>query len=130
VVDILWAEDSVQDQHLIRAALDDLKGKAKVAFVEDGQALLDRVQSAHPRLVVLDIHMPRMSGIEALQRLRETPSTRDMPVIVFTSSNHPQDVADCQRLDVVDFVTKPIAFEPLCAAVGRITGALRQRVTA
>lgn len=125
MVEILWAEDSVQDQHLVRAAFEELRLRTKVAFVEDGQALLEIVGAARPRLVVLDLQMPRLGGLEALQRLRQTPATRDLPVVVFTSSSHPQDVAECRRLGVVDYITKPMEFGTFCSAVERVAGCLR-----
>ncbi len=115
----------MQDQQLVRAALDEVRSKAKVAFVEDGQALLEIVGAARPRLVVLDLQMPRLGGLEALQRLRQSPATRDLPVVVFTSSNHPQDMAECRRLQVVDYVTKPMEFGAFCTAVERVAGNLR-----
>jgi CheY-like chemotaxis protein len=125
LVDILWAEDSVQDQHLVRAALEELKRRTKVNFVEDGAALLDLVGVARPRLVVLDLQMPRLGGLETLQRMRQSPSLRDLPVVVFTSSSHPQDVAECRRLGVVDYVTKPMEFGAFCTAVDRVLAAVR-----
>lgn len=123
LVDILWAEDSVQDQQLVRAALEELPRKASVAFVEDGRALLDVVGAARPRLVVLDLQMPRLGGLETLQRLRQATATRELPVVVFTSSSHPQDVAECRRLQVVDYVTKPMEFTAFCSAVERVLAA-------
>lgn len=125
LVDILWAEDSAQDQHLVRAALEELKRRPKVAFVEDGLALLEIVGAARPRLVVLDLQMPRLGGLETLQRLRQTPKLRDLPVVIFTSSAHPQDVEECRRLGVVDYVTKPMDFESFCGAVDRVIGSVR-----
>lgn len=125
VVDILWAEDSVQDQHLVRAALDELKRRPKVTFVEDGAALLDVIGAARPRLVVLDLQMPRLGGLETLQRMRQSPRLRDLPVVIFTSSSHPQDIAECRRLGVVDYVTKPMEFGAFCAAVDRVLATVK-----
>lgn len=124
LVDILWAEDSVQDQHLVRAALEELRRRPRVTFVEDGAALLEVIGAARPRLVVLDLQMPRLGGLETLQRLRQSPRLRDIPVVVFTSSSHPQDVAQCGRLGVVDYVTKPMEFGAFCTAVERVLSAV------
>jgi CheY-like chemotaxis protein len=130
LVDILWAEDSVQDQHLVRASLEELKRRPKVNFVEDGAALLEIVGAARPRLVVLDLQMPRLGGLETLQRLRQSPQLRDLPVVIFTSSSHPQDVAECRRLGVLDYVTKPMEFGAFCTAVDRVLSAVRTKVAA
>lgn len=129
MVDILWAEDSTQDQHLVRAALEELRRRPKVAFVEDGQALLEIIGAARPRLVVLDLQMPRLGGIETLQRLRQSPAHRDVAVVIFTSSSHPQDVEECRRLGVVDYVTKPMDFDTFCSAVDRVLSSGRPKVT-
>lgn len=121
----------MQDQHLVRAALEELKRRPKVNFVEDGAALLEIVGVARPRLVVLDLQMPRLGGLETLQRLRQSPQLRDLPVVVFTSSSHPQDIAECRRLGVVDYVTKPMEFGAFCTAVDRVLSAVRTtKVTA
>ena len=125
LADILWAEDSVHDQRLVRASLQEMRRRASITFVEDGRALLEALRTARPRLVVLDLQMPRMGGIEALQRLRQSAATRDLPVVMFTSSSHPADVEACRRLQVVDYVTKPMEFTEFCAAVDRVLAALR-----
>ena len=130
MVDILWAEDSVQDQHLVRAAFEELRRKPNVAFVEDGQALLELMEAGRPKLVVLDLQMPRLGGIETLQRLRAQPATRDIAVVIFTSSAHPQDVAECRRLGVADYVTKPMEFALFAAAVERVLQGVRAKVPA
>lgn len=125
MVDILWAEDSAQDQQLVRAAIEELKRRPKVAFVEDGLALLEIVAAARPRLVVLDLQMPRLGGLETLQRLRQSPKLRDLAVVIFTSSAHPQDVEECRRLGVLEYVTKPMDFDAFCGAVDRVLSCVR-----
>lgn len=115
----------MQDQQLVRAALDELKRRPKVTFVEHGQALLDTIGSARPRLVVLDLQMPVLGGLETLQRIRQAPRLRDIPVVVFTSSSHPQDIQRCQRLGVADYVTKPMDFGTFCSAVERVLAHVR-----
>lgn len=125
LADILWAEDSVHDQRLVRASLQELRRRASITFVEDGRALLEALRTARPRLVVLDLQMPRMNGIETLQRLRQAAATREMPVVMFTSSSHPADLEACRRLQVADYVTKPMEFTEFCAAVDRVLAALR-----
>lgn len=121
----------MQDQQLVRAALEELKRRPKVNFVEDGVALLDIIGVARPRLVVLDLQMPRLGGLETLERMRQSPQLRDLPVVVFTSSSHPQDVAECRRLGVVDYVTKPMEFGAFVTAVDRVLAAVRTaKVTA
>lgn len=120
VTQILWAEDSLQDRQLIRAALQDLPRPPKVAFVSDGMQLLERAAHEQPSLVVLDLQMPGLDGLEALKRLRADPATRRQRVVVFTSSDRPDEVDACLRLGVRDCVQKPFDFGAFVAAVQRV----------
>ena len=119
---ILWAEDSLQDRQLIRAALQDLPGAPKVAFVADGMELLERAAQEHPDLVVLDLQMPGLDGLEALKRLRADPATRKLRVVVFTSSERPDEMDACRRLGALDCVQKPFDFDRFVQAVQRVVG--------
>ena len=112
----------MQDRQLIRAALQDLPGSPKVAFVADGMQMLERAAQESPSLVVLDLQMPGMDGIEALKRLRADPATRRQPVVIFTSSDRPDEVDACRRLGVRDCVQKPFDYGSFVAAVQRVIG--------
>ena len=114
---ILWAEDDRQDQQLIRAALEDARPTPRIAFAEDGVALLEAVGRRPPDLVVLDLKMPRMGGLETLRRLRAEPATRHVPVVVFSSGSLPDEIAQCRQLGVLDTVQKPIEFGAFVTAV-------------
>lgn len=114
---ILWAEDDRQDQQLIQAALEDARPAPRISFAEDGVALLEAVGRRPPELVVLDLKMPRMGGLEALRRLRAEPATRHVPVVIFSSGSLPDEIAQCQQLGVLDTVQKPIEFGAFVAAV-------------
>jgi len=120
VTDILWAEDNPLDRQLIQEALADLAVRPAVTFAEDGEELLRRLESVRPRLVVLDIKMPRVTGLEALARMRAHPKLRDLPAVIFSSSNQPSEMDACRRLGVLDYVQKPIEFSALQAAVRRV----------
>src|SRR5688500_6028380 len=114
--DILWAEDNPLDRQLIEEALLDLPGAPRVSFAEDGEELLKMLRTARPALVVLDIKMPRVTGIEALDRMRKDPTQHKTPVVIFSSSNQPSEMETCRRLGVLDYVQKPIEFTALQAA--------------
>ena len=120
---ILWAEDDRQDQQLIQAALEGSTPAPRISFVEDGVAVLEAVGRDLPDLVVLDLKMPRMGGLEALRRLRAEPATRHVPVIVFSSGSLPNEIAQCRQLGVLDVVQKPIEFGLFVAAVQGIVTA-------
>jgi two-component system response regulator len=121
---ILWAEDDRQDQQLIQAALEGPTPGPRIVFVEDGVAVLEAVGRDLPDLVVLDLKMPRMGGLEALRRLRAEPATRHVPVIVFSSGSLPNEIAQCRQLGVLDVVQKPIEFGLFVSAVQGIVDAL------
>ena len=85
-------------------ALELLRGK--------GRARIDP-----PGLILLDLNLPRMSGIEFLQALRADPGLRDLRVIVLTSSNEPNDRAAAFRYEVEDYIVKPHSFEEFATAI-------------
>lgn len=119
---ILWAEDDRQDQQLILAALEDARPAPRLAFAEDGVALLKEVGRRFPDLVVLDLKLPRMGGLEALRRLRGEAATRHVPVAIFSSGSLPDEIAQCRELGVLGTVQKPIEFSAFVAAVRGILG--------
>jgi two-component system response regulator len=119
VTGILWAEDNPLDQQLIREALGQVGGAPPVTFVADGVELLERLRLKSPRLVVLDLKMPRMGGLQALTALRHHPSTRGIEVVVFSSTNRPEEIAECHRLGA-HCVQKPLDFAGLAPAVASI----------
>lgn len=124
---ILWAEDSPADQRLIQIALDTLPNAPPVRFAANGHQLLEHLQKDAPRAVVLDINMPGMTGIEILERLRSEPATRDVPVILFSSTQHPDDMEKAVKLGAEAFVHKPHELDAFQQAVHRIARSCAQR---
>ncbi len=118
---ILVVEDNAADVEFILASLTNTGIAAPVTVARDGVEALDilgcgdRTDAAEPdvlpRLVILDLKLPRINGLEVLQRVRVHPRTRRIPVVMFTSSNMERDVAECYRLGVNSYVQKPVEFE-------------------
>src|SRR5690349_19283219 len=104
---ILWAEDGLDDQYLIKHALGQIPHPPHVDFVEDGGAALAALGRSSPDLVVLDINMPVLDGVETLRRMRAADGLRDTPVVVFSTGREESAVATCQRLGVLDYIQKP-----------------------
>jgi two-component system response regulator len=119
MANILWAEDNPLDQQLIREALQAVPGVPPITFVADGVELLERVLKARPSLVVVDLKMPRMGGLQALEALRQRPATRALEVVVFSSSNRPEEIAECRRLGA-HCIQKPLDFAGLAPALASI----------
>ena len=119
---ILWAEDDPDDRTLVRAALSELKSPPVVEFAEDGTIVLERLgkMKTKPRLVVLDLKMPRMGGVETLRNLRRDPATKDVPVMVFSSGGLPEEAQQCRALGCIDVLRKPIEYNAFADAVARI----------
>ena len=117
---ILWAEDGLDDQYLIRHALAQVAQPPKVDFVEDGNAALAALADRTPDLVVLDLNMPNLDGLATLRRLRGAAGTRDLPVVVFSTGREESAVAACRGLGVLDYIQKPFHYNDFTKAVTRI----------
>jgi CheY-like chemotaxis protein len=118
---ILWAEDGHDDQTLIRYSLDQISPKPKVTFVEDGVAALEALEGDAPDLVVLDINMPRMDGLQTLRTLRQAEATRHLRVVLFSTAREEDAAAEAARLGALEHIQKPIHYNDFAAAVARIT---------
>jgi two-component system cell cycle response regulator DivK len=112
---VLIVEDNAQNRKLARDLLQ-VNGYRTIEAetAEDGVALADEHA---PDLVVMDIHLPGMSGIEALAKLRAVPQTRAIPVLAFTASVMPKDRSVIMAAGFDAFVSKPINIETFLAAV-------------
>ncbi len=117
---ILLVEDNPDDEALVLHALKKNKVQANLSVVHDGLEALDYF-SHHfdrpPELVLLDLKMPGMDGLEVLRRLREIDPERTIPVVVFTSSSEEQDVRRCYELGASSYVRKPIEFGPFTEVI-------------
>ena len=117
---ILWAEDGLDDQYLIKHALSQLALAPKVEFVEDGAAALAALDEDHPDLVVLDLNMPVLDGVSTLRRLKAADGTKAIPVVVFSTGREESAVQTSKRLGVVDYIQKPFHYNDFTTAVARI----------
>jgi two-component system, response regulator len=129
-VDILLVEDSPADAEMTLRALRRNQLANRVHWVKDGAEALDfmfrsgvyatRDPAIVPKLVMLDIKMPRVDGIEVLRRLKENPATRQIPVVVMTSSDEERDVFDSYSLGVNSYIVKPVQFEAFHEIVAKV----------
>jgi CheY-like chemotaxis protein len=131
LVPILIAEDDEEDRMLARDALEESRLANPIHFVGDGVELLDFLYhrglyadadaAPRPGLILLDINMPRMTGLEALREIKEDPELRRIPVIILTTSRADEDIIRSYDLGVNSFISKPVTFEGL-VAVMRLLG--------
>lgn len=129
-VDILLVEDSVADAELTIRALKKANLANKLVHLSDGADALDflfgrgefadRNTAQHPKVILLDIKMPKVDGIEVLRLIRENEATRLIPVVIMTSSNEEQDIITSYSLGVNSYVVKPVDFEGFAKAVSEL----------
>ena len=123
---ILLAEDNPNDAELTLAALSEHRLSNDVIHVRDGVEALDYLLRRHryetwpignPAVVLLDLKMPRVDGLEVLRQMRKATSLREVPVVVLTSSREDQDIIESYHLGINAYVVKPVAFPDFVAAV-------------
>jgi CheY-like chemotaxis protein len=103
---ILISDDNHQNCELLDAYLADEGYQVEAVF--DGQQTLDSVARAQPDLILLDIMMPKVSGYEVCQRLKSSPETRDIPIIMVTALAEMGDIEKAVNAGADDFLTKPV----------------------
>ncbi len=118
-VDILLVEDNPNDAELTERALRKSELGARLALARDGAEALEYLLSGRPRprVVFLDLKLPKIDGIEVLRRVRADDRTRSIPVVVLTSSQEERDVSECYQLGVNSYVVKPVEFDKFYQAV-------------
>jgi CheY-like chemotaxis protein len=127
---MLLVEDNPQDELLILRALRKVNLANQVEVVRDGQQALDylfgegefseRAGSDVPAVILLDINLPRVSGLDVLDRVRADPRTRLIPVVVLTSSDEERDRLQSYRNGCNSFVRKPLDFAEFAQTVARL----------
>jgi two-component system response regulator len=119
-VDILLVEDNPNDAELTQRALRKSDVGAQVAIARDGAEALEYLLSSRPKpkVIFLDLKLPKIDGIEVLRRVRADDRTKSIPVIVLTSSQEERDITECYGLGVNSYVVKPVEFDRFYKAVG------------
>ncbi|UTD28116.1 two-component system response regulator [Bradyrhizobium sp. WD16] len=120
IVDILLVEDNPTDAELCIRALKKHNLANKLLWVKDGAEALDVLfntgsyagrQSAHPKVVLLDLRLPKVDGLEVLRKIKADDRTRYIPVVILTSSKEDRDVAESYKLGANSFISKPVEFD-------------------
>lgn len=122
-VDILLVEDNPDDVELTLQAFQQARFVNSVRVVRDGAealdlffgkgAFADHIRDARRQIVLLDLNLPKVNGIEVLRRLKADKRTAQIPVVVLTISEKDRDIAECQHLGAAAFITKPVSFQGL-----------------
>ncbi|MGI0485524.1 response regulator [Pantanalinema rosaneae CENA516] len=90
-----------------------VNGDQALAFLYRTGSYADRQRSPRPSLIVLDLNLPGTDGREVLRRIKQDETLKKIPIVIFTTSNHPQDIEDCYQYGVNSYIIKPINFAQL-----------------
>jgi two-component system, response regulator len=129
-VDILMVEDNRKDVELTLRAFKQARITNSVQVVYDGKEALDflfctgffahRKMEDRPNLVLLDLNLPKVGGMDVLRQIKADERTRSIPVVVLTASRNSQELAECQRLGAETYIVKPVDFLRLSQATPRL----------
>lgn len=131
LVDILIIEDSLEDAEFAVNALKNARITNRLFVVRDGAAALEflfcrgafahRRRNDRPQLILLDLGLPKIDGIEVLRQIKNDSRTRTIPVIVLTASDRDRDIAASQRLGAEAYIVKPVDFQNLSGVTARLS---------
>ena len=129
-IEVLLVEDNASDAEMTIDALKQNNLANKLLHVKDGAAALDflfaegeyagRQMENTPKVILLDLKMPKVNGIEVLQRIRADERTKTIPVVVLTSSKEDPDIRKCYDLGVNSYVVKPVEFDEFHKAISNL----------
>ncbi len=129
-IEVLLVEDSPNDVEMILHAFEQNHLSNRIQVVRDGAEALDfvfatgayagRRLGAGPRIILLDLKLPKVDGIEVLRRLKDDPRTRTIPVVVLTSSREERDLVETYKLGANSYVVKPLDFAKFTEAVRQV----------
>ena len=129
VVEILLIEDSEFDAEITIRALRKSKLANKIVHLTDGEKALDflfgtgefkgRNTENKPKLILLDLKMPKINGMEVLERIKSDPLTKKIPVVVLTSSREHPDIEKSYELGVNSYIVKPVDFDNFIEAISQ-----------
>ncbi len=128
-VEILIVEDNSSELELALYALKKHHLANHIVVLRDGAEVIDYLfgedkegppLSKIPKLILLDLKLPKINGIEVLRRIKSEPRTRTIPVVVMTSSRQDQDLSECYRLGVNSYLVKPVNFDQFTESIRQV----------
>ncbi|HYA85839.1 MAG TPA: response regulator [Nitrospirota bacterium] len=120
---ILLIEDNLSDIELTKRAFEKSRISNKLVVAEDGQEALDYLFGKGdllPAVILLDLKMPKMDGLEVLRHLRANERTKRLPVVVLTSSSEQQDLIESYNLGANSYIRKPVDFKKFAEAIRQL----------
>jgi CheY-like chemotaxis protein len=130
-VEILLVENNPRDVELTKQSFTKARITNPMHVVHNGAEALDflfgtgayatRRGDLHPQVVLLDLNLPKIGGLEVLRRLKADERTRDIPVIVLSASTQDRDIAECRRLGAANYIVKPVGFHNFSDVTARLS---------
>lgn len=130
LVEILFVEDNRDEAELTIRSLKKHNLTNKLKHIADGPEALDfifsrgayadRKDSPNPKMILLDLKLPKVGGLEILKQLRENEETKMIPVVILTSSKEEKDVIESYRLGVNSYIVKPVNFDSFSKAISEL----------
>ena len=113
---LFLVDDDVDDHEIFKSALAQVDQNIMLIIAGNGQDALNMLsaQDKLPDYIFIDLNMPRMGGIQLLAELKKSESLQKIPVIVYSTSNHPDDRGKAMQAGATQFITKPAKFSELC----------------
>jgi two-component system, response regulator len=128
-IELLLVEDNMHDAEMTIRSLKKVNLANRLVHVKDGEEALDFIfakgkfegrEAYFPKVILLDIKMPKVDGIEVLRQIKSAESSKNIPVVIMTSSKDDQDILRSYELGVNSYVVKPVDFEGFTKAVGEL----------
>ncbi|MCE5250927.1 response regulator [bacterium] len=129
-VEILLVEDNQTDAELAIRALKKRNLANSLEWVRDGAEALDYIFAtgkytgrniiSTPKVILLDLRLPKVDGLEVLQKIKADERTRSIPVVILTSSNEDRDIAESYKLGVNSYISKPVEFDNFSETVSKL----------
>jgi len=113
LLNILFIEDDIIEGMKFNRVLFKLELKHRLIEVNNGEEALELLQSGGdlPDIILLDLNMPKMNGIEFLRILKKDESLKKIPTIIFTTSNNQKDILECYKIGIAGYIIKPLKYE-------------------
>jgi len=129
-VEILLVEDNQTDAELTIRALKKRNLANRLEWVKDGAEALDYIFATGkyaerninntPKVILLDLRLPKVDGLEVLQKIKSDDRTKKIPVVILTSSNEARDITECYKLGVNSYINKPVDFDNFSETVSKL----------
>src|SRR5262249_31084808 len=119
---LLLVDDDADDRFLFKKALDELCTAIQVFFAADGEAALEALKTINPLpdLIFLDLNLPRLNGIQCLERIKQPGPFSEVPVIMYSTTFTDGDRSKAARLGAAHFLVKPLSIATLCRELAQL----------